>query len=107
MVKATFILQDGASRPVEVPAGTTVKEAAEQYSVPGILGLCGGTCTCGTCHVYVGQAWLNRFPQPSESEEILLDGVAAERRPSSRLGCQLQLTDEMDGIELTMPDLQQ
>ena len=107
MIKVNFILTNGQTQSVEVPVGTTVKDAAEGNNVPGILGLCGGSCTCGTCHVYVGEAWRKGFPSPSEDEEILLEGSAAERRDGSRLGCQLRLSEEMDGIVLTMPECQQ
>lgn len=107
MVQVNFVLTDGRTQSVEVPAGTTVKDAAQNNGVPGIMALCGGSCVCGTCHVYVGAPWHAQFPAPSTDEELLLEGTAAERRGNSRLGCQLRLSEEMDGIVLTMPEFQQ
>ena len=107
MVKVNFVLNDGQTRSVEVPAGTTVREAAENNGVPGILARCGGSCVCGTCHVYVGAPWHTQFPAPSTDEELLLEGAAAERRETSRLGCQLKLSAAFDGIVLTMPEIQE
>ena len=90
MIKVNFVLTDGRTQTVEVPAGTTVKDAAENNGVPGILALCGGSCVCGTCHVYVGAPWHGLFPAPSTDEELLLEGTAAERRDNSRLGCSMR-----------------
>ncbi|WP_028079144.1 2Fe-2S iron-sulfur cluster-binding protein [Solimonas soli] len=107
MLTVNFILADGSKRAVQIAPGRTVKEAAEDNLIPGVLALCGGTCTCGTCHVYVGDAWVERFAKPSIDEEGLLEGTAAERREGSRLSCQLPLTEDMDGITVTVPDQQQ
>ncbi|MDB5985144.1 MAG: protein containing Ferredoxin domain [Nevskia sp.] len=107
MLKVIFILADGSKRSVDMAPGETIKEAAVQNMVPGIMALCGGTCTCGTCHVYVDKAWRDRFAPPLPEEDALLDGTAAERRDTSRLSCQLPLTEEHDGVVVTIPELQQ
>ncbi|MDB5971389.1 MAG: ferredoxin [Hydrocarboniphaga sp.] len=107
MLTVNFILADGSRRAVQIAPGRTVKEAAEDNLIRGILALCGGSCTCGTCHVYVGEQWAARFAPPSIDEDALLDGAAAERRDTSRLSCQLPLAEDMDGIMVTVPDQQQ
>ena len=64
---------------------------------------CGGTLSCATCHVYVDPAWVERLPQPDLTELELMEGVAAERRPNSRLSCQILLTEALDGLTLEVP----
>lgn len=106
-IKLHFILPDGSRRSVEAEPGTVIKDAAVNNLIPGILAHCGGTCSCGTCHVYVGAAWQERFAPPSFEEDALLDGSIAERRPNSRLSCQLPLSEAVNGIVVTVVDRQE
>lgn len=103
MPRVTFVQPDGEHRVVEVPVGVSVMKAAVNNAVPGIVAECGGSCMCATCHVYVGAAAL---PPISADEDEMLDVTAAERRPTSRLSCQLVLTDDLDELVVDVPETQ-
>ncbi|MBE0594926.1 MAG: 2Fe-2S iron-sulfur cluster-binding protein [Burkholderiaceae bacterium] len=103
MPRITYITFAGERHTVEVPAGTTLMEAATNNSVPGIDGDCGGQCACATCHIYIEEPWSTLTGERSESEEDMLN-FADDFRPSSRLGCQIRVTDAMDGLEVAMPE---
>lgn len=102
----TFILKDGSQNSVSHAAGENVMEIATTHGVPGIEAICGGYCNCATCHVYVDPAWAERLPPPSEDEEDMLESTAAERRPTSRLSCQITLSEALDGLVVAMPERQ-
>jgi 2Fe-2S ferredoxin len=102
----TYILRDGERREIDVPAGTSVMEAAIHNNVRGIDAECGGCLSCATCHVYVDASSAAEIPSPDESELELLDGVAAERRPESRLSCQLVVMPAMHGLVVQIPPKQ-
>ena len=102
MVRISFIEHDGTRRDVSAPAGMSVMEVATYGKIPGIIGDCGGMCGCGTCHVYVDAAFADRLPLPDRLEQHLLDFVP-ERRSTSRLGCQIALSDALDGIIVETP----
>ena len=104
--KAVFIQPDGTEVAVEVARGESVMRAAVRHAVDGILADCGGSLTCSTCHVYVDADWLDRIPGPESVELEMLEYTAAERRPASRLSCQIRMRDELDGIRLIVPDCQ-
>ena len=74
--------------------------------VPGIVGECGGGASCGTCHVWVDPQWADRLPVPDENELEMLEFVEAELRTGSRLGCQIEMQDELDGIVIAIPPLE-
>jgi ferredoxin, 2Fe-2S len=97
---------DGTSVPLEVPLGSSVMRAAVDAQVTGIIGECGGAAMCGTCHVFVDEAWRDRLPPMSQNEDDLLDCTAAPRQANSRLGCQLRMTAELAGLALSLPDCQ-
>ncbi|QHI97635.1 2Fe-2S iron-sulfur cluster binding domain-containing protein [Xylophilus rhododendri] len=101
-----FILQDGSTRAVEAEAGASLMETAIRANVRGIDAECGGLCSCATCHVYVAEACIARLPAPDGEEEAMLDFVAAERRPGSRLSCQIQLTEALEGLTVQVPPTQ-
>lgn len=101
-----YVQPDGRRAPTTVKAGTSVMLGAIQASVQGIEAECGGALDCATCHVYVHPDWIARLPPPSETEDALLEGVAAERRPESRLSCQIQATEDLDGLIVQLPDKQ-
>ena len=103
MPTVTFIAHHGGRRDVTVPAGTTLMRAATDHNVPGIDGDCGGQCACATCHVFVDAAWMARVGLRNRNEDDMLN-FAAELRDSSRLACQIVVSDELDGLVVTMPE---
>ena len=105
MTKITFITHDGVSHVVDAQNGSTVMESAIKNSVPGIEAECGGACACATCHVYVDEAWKEKTGEPEVMEEDMLD-FAWEMKPNSRLSCQIKVSDELDGLVVTVPQKQ-
>jgi 2Fe-2S ferredoxin len=105
MARITFIAADGTRHEVQAETGSTVMENAIRNGVPGIEAECGGACACATCHVYVGEEWRAITGAPEPMEEDMLD-FAYELRPSSRLSCQIKVTDELDGLVVTVPERQ-
>lgn len=105
MVKVTYIEHDGTSHDVDAAAGLTVMEVAVKNNIPGIDADCGGACACATCHVMVDPAFQARTGQASAMEESMLD-FASERQETSRLSCQITLSDELDGLVVRLPQFQ-
>jgi 2Fe-2S ferredoxin len=85
-----------------VEEGTSLMELGKQNGVAGIMGDCGGGCACATCHVYVDQAWWAKVGEPDDIEFAMLDMVADVMKDTSRLGCQIKMKPELDGIEVTV-----
>lgn len=107
MPDITFIHPDGEAQGFEAPAGVSAMQAATGAGVRGILAECGGAMLCATCHVYVDPAWVERLPAPLAGEPEMLECTADERRPESRLSCQIKLTNDMHGLVLRLPAFQQ
>ena len=107
MPQITYVEAHGTATPVNVPEGWNLMQAATANGVDGILGECGGSCACATCHCYVDDLLAAVLPPASAAELDMLANVAAERRPNSRLACQLKATAAMDGATLTLPDTQE
>ena len=105
MAKITFIQPDGSKQTVEAAAGVTVMEAAKLNLIDGIEAECGGACACATCHVYVAEAWGEKAGKPSAMEEDMLD-FAFDVRETSRLSCQIKVSDDLDGLEVHVPEKQ-
>ena len=105
MAKITYVEHDGSERTVEVKNGLSVMEGAIKNNVPGIDADCGGACACATCHVYVDEEWFAKTGGPSAMEESMLD-FADEVRPTSRLSCQIRVSDALDGLRVTTPENQ-
>jgi ferredoxin, 2Fe-2S len=105
MAKVTFIQPDGTEQIIEAAAGVTVMEAAKTNMVPGIEAECGGACACATCHVYVDEAWAEKTGKPTDMEEDMLD-FAFDVRDTSRLSCQIKVSDELDGLVVKVPEKQ-
>jgi 2Fe-2S ferredoxin len=103
----TYVHPDGRRETIEAAAGTTVMQAAVANGVDGIIGLCGGSAMCATCHVYVDVTFLPALPEVSPSEDEMLSYTASPREPNSRLGCQLHLTAALDGLVVALPELQE
>ena len=91
---------------LEVKPGVSVMRAAVDAATEGIVGECGGAAMCGTCHVFVREDWLPRLPPMSRNEEDLLEFTATPRQANSRLGCQLRMSDELDGLAVSLPPCQ-
>ena len=105
MAKITFIDIAGTARTVEGEAGATVMETAIKHGVPGIEAECGGACACSTCHVYIEEEWREKVGEPSPMEEDMLD-FAFEVKPTSRLSCQIKVTQALDGLIVRTPAYQ-
>ncbi|MFC7049861.1 2Fe-2S iron-sulfur cluster-binding protein [Emcibacter nanhaiensis] len=105
MPKITYIEYDGEEHVVEASEGSTVMQTAVDNGVPGIDGDCGGFCSCATCHVYVEPAWIDKVGPPNDDEAAMLD-YAGNIRDNSRLGCQITITEELDGLVVRTPESQ-
>jgi len=105
MAKITYIEFSGAEHTIDVRNGFTVMEGAVKNNVPGIDADCGGACACATCHVYVDPAWLDKTGKASAMEESMLD-FAENVTESSRLSCQIKVTEELEGLIVRMPESQ-
>lgn len=99
-------MHDGTQRTVEEPDGVSVMQAAQNAGLTGIVAECGGSMMCATCHVYVREPWLGRLQQMTATESEMLTMTVAERKPSSRLSCQIVLSAALDGITVEVPDRQ-
>lgn len=105
MPEVTYIQPDGRRISVTLVAGESVMDGALDNGVPGILGQCGGGCTCATCHCYVDPAHLERLPPPDGDEAELLEYVVG-RRANSRLACQIRVDETLDGLIVSVPERQ-
>lgn len=100
----TYVEHDGTRHPVEVDEEMNLMEGATLNMIPGVEGICGGICSCATCHCYVDDAWADKIPAKEAGEQEMLDGANPEYiKPQSRLGCQVVVTADMDGMEVLLP----
>jgi 2Fe-2S ferredoxin len=106
MPRVTYVEHDGAQRTVDVPLGENVMRGALYNGVEGIVGECGGGLACATCHCYVDEQWAGRLPEPSEAELQMLESAACEVKPTSRLSCQIEMTEALDGLVVNLPEKQ-
>jgi ferredoxin, 2Fe-2S len=106
MPKVVFITLDGAQRVVDAHTGESVMAAAVRNGVPGIIGECGGNCSCATCHVYVADDFAAEVGGVGDMEDDLLDLGVADRRETSRLSCQIPVTEDLDGLTVHIPEEQ-
>lgn len=105
MSTVTYIESNGTTHHVEASVDRSLMQLALDHSVPGILGDCGGSCSCATCHGYIDAEWNVKLPPISETESFMLEGVP-EPRPTSRLCCQIKMRTELDGIVVRLPEEQ-
>ena len=103
MTRIVYVQNDGTEHTLTAENGDSVMFTAVQSGVGGIIGECGGVLSCATCHVYVDDAWSERIGGPGDDEAEMLDVVSAERRPTSRLSCQIKATPETDGLVVHVP----
>ena len=105
MAKITYNQPEGKSQTIDVSNGLSVMEGAVQNDISGIDADCGGGMACATCHVYVQDEWFDKLPTKEDGEEDMLD-MAFEPKKNSRLSCQLIITDELDGLTVSIPSKQ-
>ena len=105
MAKITYIEHTGKTHTIEAKPGQSVMEGAVKNNIPGIDADCGGACACATCHVYVDDAWAEKTGKASVMEESMLD-FANDLQPTSRLSCQIIVSDALDGLIVRMPENQ-
>jgi len=106
MSKVTYVEHDGTATEIDLQDGWTLMQGATMNGIEGIEGECGGSCSCATCHCYVEEGKLDLLPPMGEIEDEMLDCVVSERRPNSRLACQIKMSPALDGIVLELPEAQ-
>ena len=102
MPSVVFVKRDGTEVTVEADAGLSIMEIGRDNGI-GIEGTCGGSLSCATCHVVVDEAWVAKTGSPSADEEDMLD-LAFGLEETSRLGCQIKLSDDLDGVKVRLPE---
>ena len=107
MANITFVEASGHATTLQLPDGWSLMQGATTNGVDGIVGECGGSCACATCHCYVDGLLASVLPPPSAAEQEMLDNVAAERRPNSRLACQIKAGPALEGGVVHLPDRQE
>lgn len=106
MPKITFLQPDGTSQTIDAEENLSIMQIATENNVPGIEGACGGCMSCATCHVYVHPDWVKRVTEQDNEqsdEEVDILDTAYDIRPTSRLGCQIKITDALDGLTVALP----
>jgi 2Fe-2S ferredoxin len=105
MALVFYVAHDGSKYEADVPAGSSVMDGALNNGIDGILAECGGALSCATCHVYVDDAWVDKVSPPNEMETDMLE-IVNEPKETSRLSCQLTVTDEHEGLVVHLPESQ-
>lgn len=105
MTQVNYI-QDGEVTSIDGANGDSVMMTAVQNGIDGIVAECGGSLSCATCHVYVDEKWFAKTGPASEDEQEMLDGAMSPPEETSRLSCQIELTDELDGLTVRIPEEQ-
>lgn len=105
MGQVTYIESNGEQHQVNLENGQSIMQGALDNLIEGILGECGGCCSCATCHCYVDDAWLEKVGAPDDMEKDMLDSVV-DPQSSSRLSCQIQMSDDLDGLVVRLPESQ-
>lgn len=106
MTTIHYVAADGSRQSLDLSPGTSLMQGAVSNGVEGIVGECGGAAMCATCHVYVEEADLDRLPPMSEIENEMLENTASERRPTSRLSCQIEASSALEGLTVHTPQTQ-
>ena len=97
-----FVSHDGISTDINTESGVSLMQAAIDNGIDSILGECGGSCSCATCHCYIDEAWMAKTGEPRSTEKDMLDCVL-EPKHNSRLSCQVDITEELDGLIVHLP----
>jgi len=106
VVKISVTHEDGTQQDVQANPGLSLMEALRAANVPGVVAECGGSMSCATCHVIVDANWLTATGETSDMEDDMLDCTTTERETGSRLSCQIALSEELDGLKVSIPDNQ-
>lgn len=106
MTLINYVAADGTRSSLDIENGTSVMRGAVLNGVEGIVGECGGSAMCATCHVYVDENQIDNLETMDELEDGMLDSVARPRRANSRLSCQIKVRPELEGLTVYMPDRQ-
>ncbi len=107
MPKVTYVDHAGQATQVDVPVGENIMRGALYNGIEGIAGECGGALSCATCHCYIDDAWAEKVGGPAnEAEAELLGSAADEVKPTSRLSCQVNMTEDLDGLVVHLPEHQ-
>ena len=101
MPRLLVIDRDGVERELDAPAGTSLMEPLRDMD-EGVTAICGGMCSCATCHVYVDEAWVPKVPAAMSDETDMLKDLSSYRQNTSRLSCQIQLVDALDGLRVAI-----
>lgn len=104
MPEITFVLNDGTRRVIAAASGDNLMMVATDNGLPGIIGECGGSMMCGTCHCHIADEWAEAVPAAEFGELEMLDSVEGERVAHSRLSCQIRVTDALDGLVVRIPN---
>jgi 2Fe-2S ferredoxin len=105
LIELTFIEHNGEVHNVRAAPGTNLMQAALDNNVPGIDADCGGSCACGTCHVFIDTSWMDKAGEPSESECAMLE-MTPEKNEMSRLACQITVETPLNGLVVKLPEFQ-
>lgn len=103
MPKVAYVDTTGVERTIDATLGDSVMVTAVKNGVPGIIGECGGNSSCATCHVWVREDFLAQVGPPNDLEDDLLDLAVSERRPGSRLSCQIEVSEDLEGLTVDIP----
>lgn len=106
MTLINYVAADGTRSSLDIENGTSLMQGAVLNGVEGIVGECGGSAMCGTCHVYVDENHIDSLETMNELEDAMLDSVARPRRANSRLSCQIKVRPELEGLTVCVPDSQ-
>lgn len=107
MPTITLIQPDGKEIVLQnLPTEGSLMQAAVANNVSGIIGECGGFCQCASCHIYVDEAWFEALPEPDDMEQAMLDCTYSPRENNSRLCCQIQISEALDGLLVRLPEKQ-
>lgn len=106
MVKVIFVQPDGTRIPTQADPGDSVMSVATRQGIDGIIGECGGSMMCATCHCYVDEDWTQATGPRMDGEDDMLDSASCEVRPTSRLSCQIRISDALDGVVIHLPESQ-
>jgi 2Fe-2S ferredoxin len=102
MAEVKYVEANGVVHTISADHQESVMEGAVINSLPGMEGMCGGMLSCGTCHCYIDAQWVDRIPPPTAEELAMMDSME-DRRPNSRLGCQIRITDDLSGLVVHLP----
>lgn len=105
MTKVTFIEHNGSTHEVVATAGQNLMQAALENGIPGIDADCGGSCACGTCHVIIASEWAEKITAANDTETSMIE-MTPDNQVHSRLACQVELSEALDGLVVTLPEFQ-